>query len=265
MESSTDSKGSGIAVLDPVLDKFKAEPHRAFEAGTLAKLINLKLAKDPEKLAEATKGMKSNLDNLIQVGQISEIDSGLYKLRLFFDPHQMIEHVFTGGMVNTLYSFQSPIFRLNIGVLSVFIMKDQKKADWTVTVRDSTIGKDYCLPQRLTDGTYIIGSKHPGPDQKNFLEIKGRYIDKKHLTMTISGDKIKTEDNKTLEGTRIDHFTPQGLDRYRELAREFLKETKESEQKNYSKRGRFVLNQFIQHHENIETSFFNCTVDSLLV
>ena len=209
--------------------------------------------------------MTSKLDKLIQGGQISEIDPGLYKLRLFFDPHQMIEHVFTGGMDNTLYSFQSPIFRLNIGVLSVFIIKDQKKADWIVTIRDATIGKDYCIPKRLTDGTYRIGSQSPGSDEKNFLEIRGRYIEKEHLTITISGEKIKVEDNKTLEGTRIDHLTPKGLDRYRELAKQFLKETKESDQENRAKRGRFVLDQFVQHHENIETGFFSATVDSLTV
>ena len=265
MESPSDSKSSAVPVVDPVLEKLKGEPHRAFAAEELARLFNLKLAKDPEKLAEAGKEMTSNLDKLIQVGKISEIDPGLYKLRLFFDPHQMIEHVFAGGMTNTLYSFQSPIFRLNIGVLSVFIMKDQKKADWTATVRDATIGKDYCLPKRLTDGTYRIGSKSPGPDEKYFLEVQGRYIEKNHLTMTIAGDKIKIEDHKTLEGTRIDHLNPKGLDRYCELAKEFLKETKESDQENSVKRGRFVLNQFIQHHENIETSFFSCTVDSLLV
>jgi hypothetical protein len=268
MEPTTKPQTASVAVpkpVDPVLKVFKVEPHRAFKPEDLVRLFKPAAVRDPQKLAEAAAEIKVSCNKLIEAGQVSEIAPGLYKARLFFDPEQRIEHAFIGSMGNTDYSFESPLFRLNIGVLSVFFIRDQKKAEWMLTVRDTTIGKDYCLPQWLRDGTYVIGARPPKPGEEHHLQIQGRYIDPEHVTLTISGNKIQIEDHKTLNGTRIDHLTEKGWVEYQELAKKFLKQTVRTEQNNVVKRGRFVLEQLLQHHQNFEATFFSFAVDSVAI
>ncbi len=268
MEPSTKPQTASVAVsdpVDPVLKSLKAEPHRPFTPEDLVRLLNPKVARDPQKLSEAAQEFRFSLNKLVEAGSIREIESGVFKARLFFDKEERIEHAFIGGMGNTLYSFKSSIFRLNIGVLSVYFIKDQKKSDWVATVRDTTTGKDYCLACRLRDGSYVIGNRPPESGEDHHLQIKGRYINKKHVTITIAGDKLRIEDHKTLNGTRIDHFTEEGLAQYRDLAKKFLKQAGPSKQRDIVKRGRFVLEQLLQHHQNFEVAFFGAVVDSVII
>jgi hypothetical protein len=268
MEPTAKPQTASVAVsepVDPVLKVFTGDPHRAFKPEDLVRLFKPAAVRDPQKLAEAAAEIKASCNKLIESGQVSEIAPGLYKARLFFDPEHRIEHAFIGGFGNTTYSFVSPLFRLNIGVLSVYFVKDQRKADWILTVRDTTIGKDYCLPQRLCDGTYVIGTRPPKPGEEHHLQIQGRYIDPEHVTLTISGDKTQIEDHKTLNGTRVDHLTDKGLAEYQELAKRFINQTDRTEQSNVVKRGRFVLEELLKHHQNFEATFFSTAVDSVVI
>jgi hypothetical protein len=168
-------------------------------------------------------------------------------------------------MGNTSYRFQSPIFRLNIGVLSAYFIRNRRQGDWVVTIRDTTIGKDYCLVRRLSDGTYTVGSLPAEANENRHLQIEGRYIAKKHLALTISGDQISVEDHQTPYGTRVDFLTQGGLVRYEQVAEAFLKDTDTQSQENPVKRGRFVLERLLHQHENFETTFFSAVVDLLLI
>jgi len=202
---------------------------------------------------------------LADAGQVTEVADGIFKCRLFFESEKSIEHAFIGGMGNTRYRFKSPIFRLNIGVLSVYFIRDAKKGEWLITVRDTTIGKDYALVRHLRDGQYRIGNRPVGAEDKNYLQIAGRYIEKEHLALTIAGEDIRIEDQNTPYGTRIDLLTKEGLARYQQAARAFLKANDPAGQKDPVKRGRYVLEQFLHHHQNLETTFFGAVVDSVLM
>lgn len=250
---------------DPILKVLEEEPHRAYTAEDLVPILKLSAPKDPQKQLQAMQQITSDLNKLVKEGLITEIASGLFKARLFFDKEENIEHAFIGGMGNTLYRFRSPIFRLNMGVLSLYFIKDKRRGDWMVTIRDTTIGKDYCLPRRLRDGTYLFGSRPPGMGEDHFLQIEGRYIAREHVTLTMTGDEISLEDHKTSSGTRIDHLTKEGLARYQEVAEAFLHETDPTDHKDVVKRGRFVLERLLHHHQNFETTFFSAVVDSLLI
>jgi len=263
-EPHTPSRAS-LESKDPILKFLLDDPHRAYTAEDLVRSFTPLVAKDPQKLPQAAAEMTASLRKLIEAGRITEIREGLFKTRLFFDKEQNIEHAFIGGMGNTLYRFRSPIFRLNIGVLSMYFIKDKKVGDWMVTVRDTTIGKDYSLLRRLRDGVHIFGSLPPKPGEEHYLQIEGKYIAKKHMTITISGDEVSVEDHNTLNGTRIDLLTSEGLARYKQVAEAFLQGTDHKDQKDPVKRGRFALEQLIHHHQNFETTFFSAVVESLLL
>ena len=251
---------------DPVLKFLQAEPHRTYTAEEVARSLTPQAAKDPQKKSQAVEEMTTGLRKLVEAGHAVETGPGSFKARLFFDKEEKnIEHAFIGGMGNALYRFRSPIFRLNIGVLSLFFVRDIQAAVWMVTIRDTTIGRDYCLTRRLRDGVYVIGSRPPEPGASNYLQIEGRYIDKKHVTITLSGDEVGAEDHNTLNGSRIDLLTREGLTRYEQLAEAFLRSTDPREYKDIVKRGRFVLDKFLHSHQNFETSFFSAVVDSLIL
>jgi hypothetical protein len=264
--ANQDTSGAVATVaVDPISKLFASTPHQAYSAEDVVRKTDPKTAKDPQKLQAAAAETAKQLAKRVTDGTLREVGPGLFKTRLFFDSERMIEHAFLGGMEGVHYAFQGPLFRLNIGVLSAFFVRDVKNSDWTVTVRDSTIGKDYCLILRPKDGSYLIGSAPADDKTKNYLQIPGRYIAARHVTVTLDGEKITVEDLNTLDGTRVDHLTEEGLSRYRELAGRFLKETAAGDQANRVKRGRFVLNQFIEHHQNFEATFFNAVTDSLLM
>ena len=168
-------------------------------------------------------------------------------------------------MGNTRYRFRSPVFRLNFGVLSLYFIRDHKAGNWAVTVRDTTIGKDYSVTQRLRDGEYTFGSHEPEPDDKRYIQVQGKYIAKKHAIVTLAGESITVDDLRTLNGSRIDHLTKEGLARFHEAAREFLKQTHPADQRQPVVRGRFILSKLLQDHQNFESAFFSAVVDALLL
>ncbi|MBI3597705.1 MAG: hypothetical protein HY203_11210 [Nitrospirae bacterium] len=254
-----------LSLKDLVLRILEREPHRAFTVEDLLTLLKLQSPKDPQKQAQAVEQVTTHLRSLIEVGQITEVAPGLFKCRLFFELEKSIEHAFIGGMGNNRYRFKSPIFRLNIGVLSVYFIHDSKKKEWFLTVRDTTIGKDYCLARRLRDGQYLLGNRPIAAGDENYVQIAGRYIEKEHLALTVSGDEIAIEDHNTANGTRIDLLTKEGLARYQQAAWAFLKATETQHQKDPVKRGRYVLEQLLHQHQNFETTFFGAVVDSLLM
>jgi hypothetical protein len=250
---------------DPLLKFFRDDPHRAATAEEVVRAFTPAVAKDPQKLAVAVQDVTGKLQKLIEAGHIAEVGDGLYKARLFFDKERYIEHAFIGGMGNTLYRFRSPIFRLNIGVLSLFFIRDQKAKNWAVTVRDTTIGKDYSLARRLGDGAHIFGSQKPEQDGERYIQVEGKYIAKRHVILTLAGEDVTVEDLKTLNGTRIDHLTQDGLARFRQVAGEFIEHTDPRSYREPVVRGQFILNKLLQDHQNFESAFFSVVVDSLLL
>ena len=250
---------------DPILKVFTAEPHHAYTAEELVKILKLQPTKDPQKQAEAVAALTAKLRQLTAAGRITEVAEGVFKARLFFDKEESIEHAYIGGRGNPWYRLRSPLFRLNIGVLSLFCVKDNKAGDWKMTVRDTTIGKDYGLVQPLRDGAYTFGSQPPEAGQGHYMQIDGKYIAKKHVTITISGEDVAVEDHETQHGTRIDFLTPEGLVRYTEGAKAFLQATDPKDHRDPVKRGRFVLERLLHDHQDFDTSFFSAAVDSLLL
>jgi hypothetical protein len=268
METTAKPQSPAVAapsLKDRISRALEKEPHRAFTTDDLILILKMQSPKDPQKQAQAVEQVTSNLRHLTDEGQITEVATGLYKFRLFFAGEKFIEHAFIGGMGNNRYRFKSPIFRLNMGVLSVYFIKDLKKGDWYITVRDTTIGRDYCLVRRLQDGQYLLGNRPGAEKESNYIQIAGRYIEKEHLTLKISGDEIAIEDHNTANGTRIDLLTSEGLDRYRTAAKSFLQAAPLEGRKDPVKRGRFAMEQLLQHHQNFETSFFGAMIDSLLL
>ena len=252
------------ASKDPLLRALQEDPHRAFTLKDFVRVLTPAAAKDPQKLAKAVEELSGNVQPFIAAGHVSEIGDGLYKARLFLDKESYIEHAFIGGMGNVHYRFRSPIFRLNIGVLSLFFRLDRKVSNWAVTIRDTTSGKDYSLTRRLSDGVYTIGSQPAQPGGAD-LQITGKYIEKVHLTITLTGDTVAVEDHKTLHGSRIDSLTEEGLRRYEAVARQFLDQTDPRFAREPVVRGRFVLDKLLQEHENYESGFFSTVVDWLLL
>ncbi|HUK56656.1 MAG TPA: FHA domain-containing protein [Nitrospiria bacterium] len=268
MEITTNPQTPTVAppsLKDLILKTLEREPHRAFLAEDLILLLKLQSPKDPQKQAQTVEQIKSHLHGLVEDGRITEVAAGLFKYRLFFESEKSIEHAFIGGMGNNRYRFHSPIFRLNIGVLSVYFIRDPKKGDWYMTVRDTTIGRDYGLVRRLRDGQYLIGNRPAAAEEKGYIQISGRYIEKEHLTLAISGDEINIEDHNTPNGTRIDLLTKDGLARYQQAAQAFLKAAEPASRQDPVARGRFALEQLLRHHQNLETTFFGAVVDSVLL
>jgi hypothetical protein len=241
------------------------EPHRVFAAETLAVTLKPAAAKDPKQQQQCISEVTADLNRLVEEGKVREVADGLFKARLFTNETQHIEHAFIGGMGNTLFRFRSPIFRLNIGVISMFFIKDQKENNWIVLVRDTTAGTSYCLRVRLKDGTYRFGSEVQRTGEKDYMPIVGRYIEKQHVTVTLRGEDVLVEDLKTGRGSRVDLLTERGLAQYQEVAGEFLKTLDSSRLWDPVSRGRYVLEQLLQHKRNFEVTFFGAAVDSALL
>lgn len=256
---------SPVGLSDKIKKVLSADPHRAYTAGDLMRALKLQSPKDLEKEAKTLGDIASSLLSLKEDGLLREVALNVFKVRLFFDPEKNIEQAFIGGMGNTRYSFNSSIFRLNIGVLSLYFFKNEKARSWRVYVSDATIGKDYSLVRPLCEGVHCFGTDPVAGDGKMAWVIDGKYIDKTHTTVVLSQDKIDVEDHCTLRGTRVDHMTDQGFARYAEAAYDFLKSVGESDVRDVVKRGRFVLDQLLHHHKNYETSFFNTVLDFVLV
>lgn len=243
----------------------EGDSHRAFTAEDILRTLKLQSPKDPQKQADAIQGISSHLRALLEEGKLSEVAPASFKTRLFFDDEKSIEHAFIGGMGNNRYRFKAPIFRMNLGVLSLYFINDKKEKNWLVIIKDTTIGKDSCLVYRLLDGVHVFGSHPREEGQDRYWQIDGKYIAKKHVTITISGEEVEVEDHKTLHGTRIDNLTEEGLNRYRVAAQAFLKEVDSQGQKDIVKRGRFALEQLLHHHQNFETTFFSAVIDFILL
>lgn len=261
----TSSAGQPPSLGDRVWKILKADRHRAYATEDLVKLLKMQAPKDPQKQAQAVEQVADEIRKLIETDEVTEVVEGIFKARVFFDAERNIEHVFIGGMGNTDFRFSSPIFRMNLGVLSVFCIRDKKAGDWMITVKDTTIGRDYCLTRRIRDGVYLFGNRGPKEGEKNYLQIAGLYISQDHGALTLSGEDVVVKDHHTVEGTRLDILTKEGMGRYGEAARAFIKGTDKKGLMDGVARGRFALVQLIQHHKNFETSFFNAVVDSLLI
>ena len=240
------------------------EPHRVQTKETLMKLLKLLNLKDPQKQAENEQKLMSELVSLTKDGFAMEIDEGLFKARVFLDKDKDIEHVYIGGMGNTRCRFNASIFRINMGVLSVYFALNKKTGYWRMMVRDSTIGRDYGIVRRLRDGTFLFGNRPLKKDETDYLQIKGRYIEPEQLTLTLSGENLLIEDQKTPSGTRIDFFVPSGLSRYQKAAEAFMKSVPASKHRDGIARGRFVMDQVIKNHQNYEVVFFGVVVDAFL-
>lgn len=256
--------GTAPSLGDRLLKILQFETQRAFTVEGLVNLLKMQSPKDPEKQAQAVKQIRDELVRLTAAGELREVGKDVFKTRSYFDPEHAIEHVFIGGMGNVHYKFTGSFFRLNIGVLSVYFFRREKHKDWLVSIKDTTIGRDYGLVRHVTDGTYVIGSREPKPEEKNFIRIDGRYIAKEHLTLEISGEEIRFEDHNTPTGTRIDHFTPEGFEIYRKAAKSFLAGADPSDRGDPVIRGRYALEQLLKHHKNLESTFFSGMVDYLL-
>ncbi len=251
---------------DRVLTILDFEPHRAFTVEEMIKAITPAALKDPDKKKAAVEEMTARLTKLVEAREAVHIGDGLYKYRLFLDKEDKnIEHAFLGGMGNTFYRFRSTVFRLNIGVLSLYFIRDKKAKDWVVTVRDTTIGRDYGLIHRLKDGTYTLGKRQPKAGEERFIQIEGKYIEKDHVTVSLSGEDVKVEDLKTINGSRVDLLSPEGLTKYEAVAEEFLKSATPQGRRDQLTRGRFALSKLIEAHQNFESSFFGAVVDTILM
>ena len=259
------SSASGGDQKSKIRQILEQEPHRAFEAQALAATLKPAAAKDPQQQQQCVSEITADLNRLIEEGKVREVADGLFKARLFTNETKQIEHVFIGGMGNTLFRFRSPIFRLNIGVISMFFIKSQKENNWMVLVRDTTAGTSYCLTVRLKDRTYRFGSEAQGTGEKDYIPIVGRYIEKQHVTVTFRGEDVLVEDLKTGRGSRVDLLTEQGLAQYGEAVGEFLKTVDPSRLWDPVSRGRYVMDQLLQHKRNFEVTFFGAAVDSVLL
>ena len=259
------SSASGGDQKDKIWHILEQEPHRVFAAQGLAATLNPTAAKDPNQQQQLVNEILADLSRLVEEGKVREVAEGGFKARIFTNETRYIEHAFIGGMGNTDFRFSSPIFRLNIGVIGMYFIKSPSEENWMVLVRDTTGGTCFSLRTRLREGTYQIGNQVQEVEDKGFISIVGRYIEKKHVTITIRGDVIFVEDLKTSKGTRVDLLTEEGLTRYQEAAREFLKTVEPSNCWDPVSRGRYVLDQFLRHRQNLEVTFFGAAVDSILL
>jgi hypothetical protein len=254
-----------LLLLGRVRKCLLSDPHAAYTAGDLLQTLKLLSPKDPEKQAGVLAQVQSHLLTLFNEGLIREVAPLLYKTRLFFDAEKNIEHAFIGGMGNVFYSFSSPVFRLNIGVISLFFLFNEKQKNWRVCVSDTTIGRNYSLVRSLSEGAHIFGTNPKKGEGKTSWIIDGKYIEKTHMTLTLSVNRIEVEDHRTLQGTRINHFTDAGLIDYLQVGRDFLGKTDSSQHKDVFKRGQFALEQLLHLHKNYEVAFFTTIVDFLLI
>jgi hypothetical protein len=239
------------------------DTHRGYTAEDILRGLKLLSPKDPEKQAKALAQAVSSLAQLLAEGVIREIAPNLFKVRLYIDKEKRIEHAYIGGMGNALYRFNGLIFRMNIGVLSVWFIRNEKEKNWRVSIADPTIAKNYCLVKPLSDGVHVFGTAPEKTEGKTGWVIDGKYIDKAHMTLTLSGTQIGVEDHRTLRGTRIDHLTDAGFTDYSDIATAFLKST--DGPKDSIKRGRFVLEQLMHYHNDFELSFFEAAADFILL
>jgi len=239
------------------------DTNRAYTAEDVMKALKLASPKDPEKQAQVLGQIKSCLAELKSEAVIREVAPNLLKVRLYFDQEKNIERAYIGGMGNTLYSFNAPIFRLNIGVISILFVRNERQKNWHVSVADPTLGKKFSLLKPLCDGEHVFGTAPTQAEGQTVWAIEGKYINKSHTTITLSQDQIAVVDHRTLRGTRIDHLTDAGFTDYLNVAGEFLKSSKKP--KDIVERGRFSLEQLLQNHKNFELSFFNAAVDFILL
>lgn len=240
------------------------DTHRAYTAEDVMKILKLASPKDLEKQSQVLEQIAACFASLKNEAVIREVAPNLLKVRLYFDKEKSIEHAYIGGMGNTLYRFNALIFRLNIGVLSILFVRNESQKNWRVSVADPTIGKNYSLLRQLCDGVHVFGTAPElGVDGKTGWVIDGKYINKNHTTITLTGDQIFVEDHRTLRGTRIDHLTEAGFADYLNAASAFLKSA--DRPRDIVKRGRFALEQLLHHHKNFELSFFNAAVDFILL
>ncbi len=248
---------------DQVRRVFFQDTHRGYSADDMLRALKLVSPKDPEKQARALEQTQSAFTALYDEAVVREIAPNLFKVRLFIDQDKRIEHAYIGGMGNALYRFDGTIFRMNIGVLSIVFIRNERDKNWRVSVADPTIGKNYSLMAPLSDGVHVFGTAPAKTEGTIGWAIDGKYIDKSHMTLTLTGTHIQVQDHRTLRGTRIDHFTDAGLTSYLDVAKAFLKST--DAPKDNLKRGRFVLEQLLQHHQDFELSFFDASVNFLLL
>ncbi|GEM_PF-1992901 len=256
--ASTDQKSKIWQILEQ-------EPHRVFGAQALAATLKPAAAKDPQQQQQVVNEITADLNRLVEEGKAREVADGLFKTRLFTNETKHIEHAYIGGMGNTVFRFRSPIFRLNIGVISMFFIRSQREGNWMVLVRDTTAGTSYCFRMRLKDGTYRFGNEAERTEEKDYIPIVGRYIEKQHVTMTLRGKDVFVEDLKTGRGSRVDLLTEQGLVHYQEAVTEFLKTVDPSRLWDPVSGGRYVLDQLLHHKRNFEVTFFGAAVDSVLL
>jgi hypothetical protein len=239
-------------------------PHRAYTVEDVLRSLKLLSPKDPQKQAAAAEQVGASLRLLHQEGFCRDITPNAFKTRLYLDEEKAIEHAFVGGLGNVHYRFCSAsVFRLNIGVLSLFFIRNEKAKGWRVSIFDSTIGKNYCLFKLLGDGAHLFGTNPKTVDGETGWAIEGKYIEKTHVTILLSGNQVEATDHRTPRGTRVDHLTDAGLAVYSQVADQFLKSADGADKNNPIKRGRFVLDQLLQHHKNFETVFFSAVLDSL--
>lgn len=246
------------------------DTNRAYSAEDVMKVLKLASPKDLEKQALVLEQITACLTSLKEAGFVREVAPNLLKVRLYFDAEKNIEHAYIGGMGNTLYRFNALIFRLNIGVISILFVRNQRQKNWHVSIADPTLGKTYSLLKPLEDGVHVFGTAPTSTmvdgqmlDGEITWAIEGKYINKNHTTITFSGDQIFVRDHRTLRGTRIDHLTDAGFTAYSGVADEFLKST--DGPKDIVKRGRFALEQLLKNHKNFELSFFNAAIDFILL
>ena len=252
-------------LLGKVRKKMLADPHCAYTAEDILQALKLQSPKDLEKQAGILAQIQSSLVLLLNEALIREVGPLLYKTRLFFDQEKNIEHAFIGGMGTICYAFSAPVFRLNLGVLSLFFLLNEKRKSWRVSVSDTTIGKNYSLVRPLYEGAHVFGISPKQEEGKTSWIIDGKYIDKTHVTGTLSVDRIDVTDHRTSRGTRVDHFTDLGLSNYLKVGEAFLRTTNPAQHKDTFKRGQFALEQLLQHHKNYEVAFFSAVVDFLLI
>lgn len=252
-------------IKDRIWKTLKAKAHRAYSPGDFIPILKLKSPKDPEKEAKNRELILSQLKDLGSERLAVEVADGVFKCRLYFDGDQkFVEHAFIGGTLNVHYRFRSSFFRLNLGVLSAFFYRPEKENIWKARIKDITLGRAYVLSEGLKDGLYNVGTGGGKADGENFLKIEGLYIEKHHLVMDFSGEDVRLEDQETLNGTRVDILTPEGMESYRKGAKTFIDKTDPQDHRNVVRRGRFTFDQHSEMHIDYDTGLFGTVVDSIL-
>ncbi len=256
----------GLALTEKIRRLLLQDPHRAYAAEDILRGLKLLFPKDPQKQAEAMEQVTSSLSLLLEEGFCRDIAPDVFKARLFFDQEKNIEHAFIGGMGNVHYRFNAAsLFCLNLGVLTIFFLRNEQGKGWRVSVADPTLGKKYCFVRPFCDGVHILGTAPKVADGESGWAMEGKYIDKTQATLILSENQIEVMDHHTVRGSRINHLTDAGFKAYFEAANRFLESTDVKGQGDIVKRGRFALEQLLQHHKNFETSFLSATIDYILL